>query len=127
MATQTGDRDALTARQVQKKSIPLRRAELHNTAYTANADMLAPDLTPEDTFALFRIYVCLNTAAVFKVVHDDGSTEVDVAMNGGAQLTANAGYMFDVLVDTGDTINFEADQNVTILKMIVEEIAVRSS
>ena len=127
MATQSGTRDTLTARQIAKKSIPLRRAEIHDTAYTANADMLTTDLTPEDTFAMFRIYVCLDTAAIFKVIHDDGSSEVDVAMNGGAQLVAQAGYMFDALVDTGDTINFEADQNVQIEKLIVEEIAVRSS
>lgn len=125
-------RDKLNARQVTRKAIPVEKAEIHDTAYTADDDFLAEDLVVDSFLdkegntvylpAIFRIMVCLDTAAVFKVVVDDGSSEVDMEMNGGAQLTAQSVYIFDVLVHGGDTINFEADQNVQIEKFIVHEV-----
>lgn len=122
MGSEDTTRDSRSAKQVTRKAIPLEKAHIHDTAYTANADFLAPDIEPSDAPCLFRVLVCLDTAAVFKVVVDDGSTEVDMAMNGGAQLTAQAVYMFDVLVHADDTINFEADQSVQIEKFIVQEV-----
>lgn len=127
----TSPRDTLSSRQVIRKAIPLQKAEVHDTAYTANADMLAADITPTpvgpdiDTVyppVIFRISVCLDTAAVFKIIVDDGTTEVDIALNSGAQLTAQAGYTFDWPIDEGDSINFEADQNCQIEKLIVHEV-----
>lgn len=128
-------RDYLSARQIARKAIPLLKAHVHDTAYTANADMLDADITPSSFLrgeteiippCLFRVMVCLDTAAVFKVVVDDGTTEVDMEMNSGAQLDAQSVYMFDVLVHEGDNINFEADQSVQIEKLIVHEVALAS-
>jgi len=147
----TSPRHILSSRQVILKAIPIQKAEVHDTAYTANADMLAADITPTpvgpdvdavyppvvfrisvclDTAAVFkiiiddvfRISVCLDTAAVFKIIIDDGTSEVDIALNSGAQLTAQAGYTFDWPIDEGDTVNFEADQDVQIEKLIVHEV-----
>jgi len=125
-------RDRLNYRQVMRKAIPLEKAEIHDTAYTADEDFLEEDLVVSsfedrdgDTVylpALFRILVCLDTAAVFKVIIDDGTTEVDMEMNGGSQLAAQSAYIFEVMVHGGDTINFEADQNCQIEKFIVHEI-----
>lgn len=125
-------RDYLSARQIARKAIPLLKAHIHDEAYVANADMLTADLTPSSFVkagatitppCLFRIMVCLDTAAVFKVVVDDGSSEVDMEMNSGSQLDAQSTYMFDVLVHEDDNVNFEADQSVQIEKLIVHEIA----
>ena len=122
MTVNTTSRDTRSAKQVTRKAIPLEKAHIHDTAYTANADFLAADIEPSDPPCMFRIMVCLDTAAVFKVVVDDGSTEVDMEMNAGEQLVAQSAYIFDVLVHEDDTINFEADQNVQIEKFIVQEI-----
>lgn len=128
-------RDYLSARQITRKSIPLLKAHVHDTAYTANADMLAADITPSSYLrgtttvtppCMFRVMVCLDTAAVFKVIVDDGSSEVDMEMNSGTQLDAQSVYMFDVLVHEDDNINFEADQSVQIEKLIVHEVALAS-
>jgi len=127
----TSPRHILSSRQVILKAIPIQKAEVHDTAYTANADMLAADITPTpvgpDVDAVyppvvFRISVCLDTAAVFKIIIDDGTSEVDIALNSGAQLTAQAGYTFDWPIDEGDSVNFEADQDVQIEKLIVHEV-----
>lgn len=125
-------RDYLSARQIARKAIPILKAHVHDTAYTANADMLASDITPSSFLrretavippCMFRIMVCLDTAAVFKVIVDDGTSEVDMEMNSGTQLDAQSVYVFDVLVHEGDAINFEADQSVQIEKLIVHEVA----
>ena len=124
-------RDELSARQITRKAIPIEKAEVHDTEYTANADMLAADITPSavgpqvDTVippCIFRISVCLDTAAVFKIIIDDGTTEVDIALNSGAQLVAQAGYTFDWPINEGDSVNFEADQDCQIEKLIIHEI-----
>ncbi len=125
-------RDYLSARQIARKAIPLLKAHIHDEAYTANADMLGADITPSSLITrgatvtppcMFRIMVCLDTAAVFKVIVDDGTSEVDMEMNSGAQLDAQSTYIFDVLVHEDDEVNFEADQNVQIEKLIVHEVA----
>lgn len=126
-------RDSLSAKQITRKAIPLLKAHIHDEEYIANADMLDDgDITPSSHLVagsavippcMFRIMVCLDAAAVFKTVVDDGTTEVDMEMNSGAQLDAQSVYIFDVLVHEGDAINFEADQNVQIEKLIVHEVA----
>lgn len=128
----TSPRDLLNARQIARKAIPLQKAEVHDTAYVADADMLAADITPTPVGpagatatvpdVIFRITVCLDTAAIFKIVIDDGTTEVDVALNSGAPLRAQSGYTFDWPIDPGDSINFEADTSCQIEKLIVHEI-----
>ena len=120
-------RNRRSSRQANRKAIPIQKAEVHDTAYTANADMLASDITPSDVPAVFRISVCLDTAAVFKIIIDDGTTEVDIAFNSGNQLVAQAGYTFDFPIDTGDSVNFEADQSAQIEKLVVHEVTHASS
>ena len=122
MAAPAMTRNNRSSRQANRKAIPIQKAEVHDTAYTANADMLASDITPSDIPAVFRMSVCLDTAAVFKIIIDDGTTEVDIALNQGAQLVAQTGYSFDWPIDIGDSVNFEADQNVQIEKLIVHEV-----
>lgn len=122
MTVKETTRDNRSARQVTRKAIPLEKAHIHDTAATANDDFLAEDITPSDPPCLFRIMVQLDTAAVFSAMVDDGSSEVTLELNGGAQLTAGAVYIFDILVDEDDNVNFQADQNVNVDKFIVQEI-----
>ena len=115
-------RDNRSARQVARKAIPLQKTHIHDTAKNANTDFLASDITPSDPVVLFRIMIQSDTAAVFSAKVSDGSTEVSLEFNGGAQLVAGVLYMFDMLVRKGDEINFQADQNINIDKFIVQEV-----
>lgn len=115
-------RDSRSSRQVTRKAIPLEKAHVHYEDITANDDILASDIEASDPPCLFRIMVQLDTAAVFSAMVDDGADEVTLQLNGGSQLSAGATYMFDILVHSGDSINFQADQNAKLDKLIVQEI-----
>lgn len=116
-------RDSRSAKQVTRKALPLQKAHVHDTAVNANTDFLGADITPSDPPCLFRIEICLDTAAVFKVmVETSGGTTVPLEMNSGAQLVAQSAYFFDVLVHEDDSVNFQCDQNAQIEKFLVQEI-----
>jgi hypothetical protein len=115
-------RDARSAKQVTRKAIPLQKAHIHDTAKAANTNFLAADITPSDPPCLFRIQVQLDTAAVFSAKVDDGSSEVSLEFNSGAQLVAGVLYIFDMLIQEDDNVNFQADQIINVDKFIVHEI-----
>ena len=122
-------RDDLTFRQIIRKAIPLQKAHIHDDAIGANTDFLTSDITPTPVGpssvvppVLFRIMVQLDTAAVFSAMVSDGTTEMTLEFNSGAQLAAGVLYMFDMLVDDDDAVNFQADQNVNVDKFIVHEV-----
>jgi len=116
------DRDNRNARQVTRKAIPIEKAHVHDTAVGANTDFLATDLTPSDPVVLFRVMVAIDTAQVFRAHISDGTTTVALEFNGGVALVAQCVYIFDILVNTDDEINFQCDGAVQIEKFIVQEI-----
>lgn len=122
MGSENTGRDTRSPKQVTLKAIPLQKAHVHDTAVLANTDFLASDITPADPVVLFRIHIQLDTAAVFSAKVDDGSSEVSLEFNAGAQLTAGVLYMFDMLIHVDDNVNFQCDQNANIDKFIVQEI-----
>jgi hypothetical protein len=63
----------------------------------------------------------MNTAGVLSVRRTQGATTVSEQLNGGASLIANASYIFDVMVATGQTINFQYSAIGTVLSCIVIE------
>jgi len=122
MTAKATSRDNRNARQVTRKAIPLQKAHIHDDAILANTDFLEADITPSDPPCLFRVMVQLDTAAVFSAMVSDGTTEKTLEFNAGAQLTAGALHIFDMLVDEDDVVNFQSDQNANIDKFIVQEI-----
>ena len=122
MAKKETSRDNRSARQITRKAIPLQKAHIHDDAIVANTDFLDTDITPSDPPCLFRVQVQLDTAAVFSAMVSDGTTEKTLEFNGGSQLTAGALFIFDMLVDEDDVVNFQSDQNANIDKFIVQEI-----
>ena len=116
-------RDTRSSRQVILKAIPLLLAHVHDEAIAANTDFLATDLVSSDPVVMFRIFVCLDTAALFRAQVDDDVTEVNLDFNAGADLAAQSPYMFDMLVHADDHVNFQANGAVQIEKFIVYEIA----
>jgi len=102
---------------------PLGKANIFNTPIAANHDFLDDDLTPTNTPTLFRIYVCLSVAGVFSVQRRKGTPPATVVenLNAGNPILANAAYMFDILVDSGESINFQTTVAAQILKFSVVE------
>ena len=115
-------RDSRSAKQVTRKAIPLEKAHIHDDAIAANTDFLDADITPSDPPCLFRIQIQVDTAAVFAAMVSDGTTEMTLEFNAGAQLTAGALHVFDMLVNEDDEVNFQVDQNANIDKFIVQEV-----
>jgi hypothetical protein len=103
------------------KLTPSAKATVHNTAITAATNILASDITPSDPPSVFRIFVAVNTAGVFSARITNGGATVGVNLNGGTALTANAAYIFDILVHSGDSVNFQHSANATLLVLRVEE------
>jgi hypothetical protein len=95
---------------------PLAIASQHGVAETADTDILASDITPTNTPCLFRVMVMLETAGVFSVILKSGAVSKTLKCNTGNSLLADCAYMFDILVHTGDTVNFQTSVsgNVTL-------------
>ena len=96
--------------------VPLAVASQHGVAETANTDILASDITPTNTPCLFRVMVMLETTGVFSAILKSATVSKTLKFNAGNSLLANCAYMFDILVHSGDTVNFQTDTsgNVTI-------------
>ncbi len=117
-------RNTRSSRQIIRKALPIEKANVHNEAgYLANANMLTTALTPSDPPCMFRIEVALNAAAKFKAKIIKATNEQTVVFNNDVNVAAGGLYIFDLLVHSGDTVNFLADQNETIQVLRVQEIA----
>lgn len=123
MATKPPTRDNRSARQVTRKAIPLEKANVHNGNKNANNNFLAANISPSDYPVLFRVQVMLPAAGKFTAKIKKTTTTLTCHFNGGADLTASALYIFDVLMQSGDSINFQSDQNQNGHLLRVQEIA----
>ena len=112
----------LTLQSIRDLIRPISKANVFNTAVTANANILAGDITPTNAPTLFRIYATFSASGVFSVKRSVGATTVTENMNQGNALVANASYIFDIMVDSGESINFIYSVNATCLKLSVVEI-----
>lgn len=93
-----------------------------NTSVTANTNIFTASLAPTYSIALFRFYVSMNTAGILSVRRTYAGTTVGENLNGGNTLMSNAAYAFDIIVESGETINLRYDTAATILKLAVVEI-----
>lgn len=101
---------------------PIEKASQHNVSVTADTDILALDLTPTNTPCLFRVMVSLNTAGVFSAMVTKSDSTQQLKLNSASNLAADAVYMFDVLVHSGDTVNFQHSADATLKVLRVQEI-----
>jgi len=105
---------------------PIEKANEHNLSVTADTDILSQALAPTNTPCLFRIMVCLNTAGVFSAMVAKCGNEQKLKLNAGVNLAADAAYMFDILVHSGDTVNFQHSAAATLKALRVQEIIAAS-
>lgn len=106
---------------------PISRMIIFNQAVTANTNFLGTvagnKLKALNAPCIFRINIVLSTSGVFSVQRTmpTSSTAVVGNLNQGVALAANAEYMFDILVDEGESIDFQTTVSATILKLSVVE------
>ena len=98
------------------------KATVFNTLVTADTDIFPSALLPTNVPCTFRIYACFAGAGVLTVRRTSGGTTVSEQLNSGNNLTANAAYMFDIVVDSGETINLRYGLPTTAIKVSVIEI-----
>lgn len=112
---------------IEPTQAPLEKANEHSLAVTAATDILTTALSPGGgrAAALFRIMVAMDTAGVFSARVTKSATTVGVDFNAGSNLVANALYIFDMLVHSGDTVNFRHSVSATMSVLRVQEIGVQ--
>lgn len=102
---------------------PLSKANQHNVALVGMpANILVADLTPTNIPCLFRTQVAFDVAGVFSTAVTSGGVTVVTEFNHGVVLPANSLFMFDMLVHTGDSINFRYGVNCNMLVLRVQEV-----
>jgi len=116
-------RDNRSAKQMTRKALPLEKANVHNGNKNANLDFLAADITPSDYPVLFRVQVMLPSAGKFTAKIKVSTTTLTSHFNGGANYAASRLYIIDLLVHSGDSVNFQSDQNQNGHLLRVQEIA----
>jgi hypothetical protein len=104
---------------------PIPKLNLTNYGATANTNIVSTDtsqgLKAKNPPCLFRIYVVFGTSGVFSVQRTAGNATQTENLNQGVALTANAAYMFDILAETQENIDFQTTVTGTILKLLVVE------
>ena len=117
-------RNTRSSRQIIRKALPIEKANAHNVNKDALADFLAADLAPSDAPCLFRIQVALTTAGKFRAVVKKAANAQTVVFNADVNLAAKGLYIFDLLMHSGDTVNFQSDQaQAPVMILRVQEIA----
>ncbi len=103
-------------------AIPIKRFSEFNTSETADTDILSSDISPYTVPSYLRIYAVFDTAGVLSLMRTNGGTTVKEKLNSGNSLSADCAYVFDVVMDTGETYNLQYSVNATALKLILLEI-----
>jgi len=95
---------------------------LFNTPITGNKDIFTVGLSPTNTPTTFRLYVCFDTSGVLTVRRTREAVTVSEQLNAGAALTANSAYMFDILVESEETINLQYSVDATAICIKICEV-----
>lgn len=103
--------------------IVLGKADVEGVSPGAATDILAADITPARSPSLLRIMISVDAACLFSAEVLVGTTTYTVYFNSGQDLVANALYMFDTLVHSGDSVNFQIDSAETVHLLRVQEIS----
>jgi len=89
---------------------PIEKGVIHNVALPlVNTDLFATALSPTNTPTLFRVMVAMSVVGNFNATITRGGSTMIVTLNPvpGPALVADGLYIFDILVHSGDTVNFQ--------------------
>lgn len=98
------------------------KGSVFNESVVANTNIFDSDLEPTGSYSTFRIYAAFNAAGILIVRRTRAGVTVSEELNSGAALVADAAYMFDILVETGDSINIRYGAAATCLSLKILEI-----
>ena len=119
--------DTYSIRRTVSPLNPLTRANEFNVAgYIAAADILAAALAPLNTPCSFRVEAGFDAAGILSATIIQAGVPVAVQFNGGVALNINSLYRFSLMVNAGDTINFQYSVDSAILSLKVQEIPAAS-
>ena len=91
-------------------------ATVFNKSISGDADILASDITLTEN-GILRVGVALSSATTFKLKLTRDTTMKVLLYNSGSNLVANALYIFDFNVRSGDKVNFRCGGSVTVVVM----------
>lgn len=114
----------LSTRSSAAQFTPIEQANIHNTAVLATTNFLGADLTPTNPPCRFVIQIAMSVAGNFTAIITQGGNAQTVTFNvvPGPALVAGGIYIFDLLVHSGDSINFQYSVGATIQVFRVQEI-----
>jgi len=101
---------------------PILKGSIFNTLIGANTNFFASDLTPTYSPTIFRIHITDDTAGLLNVKRTRGATTVTETLNGGSNLASGCAYIFDIVVESGDSINLQYSTTGTVLVCKVMEV-----
>jgi hypothetical protein len=112
----------VTADKLEAKATPTVKGSVFNASVSANTNIFSSGLAPTNSPTAFRIYACFSASGVLSVVRTKANTTVTEQLNAGNALNANAAYAFDVIVESGETINLQYSVAATALVLKVVEV-----
>jgi len=101
---------------------PISKGSVFYDSVSAGGILFASDLTPTNTPCIFRIYACFDTQGKLYVRRKKNTVNVYEYLNDNEPLIPNASYMFDIIVDSDESINLMFSENATCIKLSVVEI-----
>ena len=104
---------------------PIQQVTIFNQADSGGDSILTDDLEAKNPPSMFRIFVSLTTAGKFSAQITQDAVTKDLVFNSDSDLVANGLYIFDILVTSDYTINFEQDQQGQVINLlVVQELSV---
>jgi len=108
------------------KQLGLYKDSKFNESVTANTDIFSTALSSSYASSTyisnFRIYAVFNASGVLSVRRTQNGTTIEEKLNSGNTLSADCTYVFDIVVEEGQTINLRYSNNATALILTVAEI-----
>jgi len=104
--------------------VPIQKTFIHNQSLpAAENNWLSTDITPTNVPTLFRIMVGTSITGIFKIAITNGGDTQVLNFKESVSLVADSLYNFEILVHSGDTINFRfSTTGGTIRVLDVQEI-----
>lgn len=103
---------------------PIQKAFIHNQELPAvGNNFLGTDITPTNTPTMFRIMVGISITGVLSTAITNGGDTQVLSFNSGVALGVDNLNIFEILVHSGDTINFRFSTTVGTIRILrVQEI-----
>ncbi len=99
------------------------KARIFREGIVANTDILGDEIVTTETYPVtWRIYSCFTTSGILTVHRRMAGFTRTENLNAGVALTAGAAYMFDIIVQVGENIEFQYTVNAWIDTFKVVEL-----